>query len=98
MSKKQRVKAAAAVEQPKPRGFVPRPCSQCSAIRPAGTNYSRVYHTRANIRYCKCGFCNNTWSQYFVECTTPMVQQANGVPTVVVSCTHGISGDSSSSD
>ena len=47
----------------KPREFEARPCSSCQAIRPHGKNYSRVYCTRGNIRYCKCHFCNHTWSQ-----------------------------------
>jgi hypothetical protein len=48
---------------PVAREFEARPCSSCQAIRPHGKNYSRVYCTRGNIRYCKCHFCNHTWSQ-----------------------------------
>jgi hypothetical protein len=48
---------------PVAREFEARPCSSCQAIRPHGTNYSRVYCTRGNIRYCKCHFCNHTWAQ-----------------------------------
>ena len=48
---------------PTPREFEARPCSSCQAIRPHGKNYSRVYCTRGNIRYCKCHFCGHTWAQ-----------------------------------
>lgn len=51
------------VVAPVAREFEARPCSSCQAIRPHGTNYSRVYCTRGNIRYCKCHFCNHTWAQ-----------------------------------
>ena len=53
----------AELKLPKAREFEARPCSSCQAIRPHGKNYSRVYCTRGNIRYCKCHFCNHTWSQ-----------------------------------
>lgn len=46
-----------------PRRFTPRACTSCTALRPANTNYSRVYVTRGTVRYCKCDFCGNTWSQ-----------------------------------
>jgi hypothetical protein len=50
---------------PKPREFVPRPCSACSNLRPPNTNYSRVYGHQVVvgriIRYCRCGFCGNTY-------------------------------------
>ena len=51
------------VVAPVAREFEARPCSSCQAIRPHGKNYSRVYCTRGNIRYCKCHFCNHTWAQ-----------------------------------
>ena len=52
------------VEAPKPRAFEPRACSSCEALRPkASESYSFVYHTRGSVRYCKCKFCGNTWSQ-----------------------------------
>jgi hypothetical protein len=52
------------IEPPKPRAFEPRPCSACEALRPkTNENYSYVYHTRGTVRYCKCKFCGNTWSQ-----------------------------------
>lgn len=47
----------------KPREFEARPCTMCAAYRPHGKNYSRVYCTRMNVRYCKCAFCGNTWAQ-----------------------------------
>jgi hypothetical protein len=53
----------AVIEESKPREFEARPCSACASVRPYGKNYSRVYCTRASIRYCKCDFCGNTWSQ-----------------------------------
>ena len=49
--------------EPLAREFEARPCSSCQALRPHGKNYSRVYCTRGNIRYCKCHFCNHTWAQ-----------------------------------
>lgn len=45
------------------REFEARSCTICAGIRPHGKNYSRVYCTRGNVRYCKCGFCGNTWAQ-----------------------------------
>lgn len=59
------VKRIEVIEPPKPRvtSFVPRPCSACTALREEGSNYSRVTSTQGNIRYCKCGFCNNTWKE-----------------------------------
>lgn len=57
-------------EKPKPRvtSFVARDCTTCKALRDsdpatAGLNYSRVYATAGNVRYCKCGYCGNTWKQ-----------------------------------
>lgn len=49
---------------PKPKQFSPRPCTACAALRPANTNYSRVYSKHGKVRYCRCDFCNNTWAQY----------------------------------
>jgi hypothetical protein len=51
------------IDEPKPREFVPRDCSMCAANRPPRTNYSRVYAKHGKVRYCKCGFCGNTWAQ-----------------------------------
>jgi hypothetical protein len=53
------------VEGPQPRLYAPRPCSMCTALRPKGTNYTRVYgHGRDDnkiVRYCRCGFCGHTF-------------------------------------
>lgn len=43
------------------RTFTARPCSNCNALRPTGTNYTRVYATRGDVRYCKCHYCGTTW-------------------------------------
>ena len=58
------------VEPPKPRvtSFVARDCTMCSALREAdekarGKSFSRVYATVGRTRYCKCGYCGNTWKQ-----------------------------------
>lgn len=81
-------------EQPKPRGFVPRPCSNCTALRPPSTSYSRVYSKHGPVRYCKCDFCGNTWSQYFdiiaidVASASVSVSQSESAS---VSLGHGIS-------
>jgi hypothetical protein len=48
---------------PRVSSFVPQPCSCCTALRPADTNYSRVMSTQGRIRYCKCTFCGNTWKE-----------------------------------
>ena len=56
--------------------FTPRPCAACQAIRPANTSYSKVVTTRGKIRYCKCGFCGETWSQtisFDARNTSPIV-------------------------
>lgn len=47
----------------KPRAFVPRACTSCATYRPANTSYSEVYATRGRVRYCKCKFCQATWTQ-----------------------------------
>ena len=51
--------------KPRSTEFVPAPCSSCTAIRPANTNYSEVYSVHrqgANVvRYCRCRFCGNTF-------------------------------------
>lgn len=61
---------------PKPRAtsFVARDCTACTAIRDSdpkakGKSFSRVYATVGRTRYCKCGYCGNTWKQ--IEDTTP---------------------------
>jgi len=43
------------------RTFTAKPCSVCTALREPDTNFTRVYASRGNIRYCRCSFCNNTW-------------------------------------
>lgn len=44
--------------------FVPRDCSACSSLRgDSKESYSFVYHTAGRIRYCKCRYCGNTWTQ-----------------------------------
>ena len=48
---------------PIPREDEARPCSLCESRRPAGKSYSRVYCTKAQVRYCKCYYCGHTWSQ-----------------------------------
>ena len=48
---------------PVPREDEARPCSLCESRRPAGKSYSRVYCTKAQVRYCKCYYCGHTWSQ-----------------------------------
>lgn len=58
-----RVDSEETVAKPQPREFEARPCTICVGIRPHGKNYSRVYTTRGRVRYCKCGFCGNTWAQ-----------------------------------
>ena len=52
-----------AVDAPKPREFTPRDCTLCITSRPPRQQFSRVYAKRGKIRYCKCGYCGNTWSQ-----------------------------------
>lgn len=97
MSKKQQQQKPVeqVTEPPKPRAFVPRPCSQCTALRPPSTSYSRVYSKHGQVRYCKCDFCGNTWSQYFdiiaidVATTDANVVQSE---TVAVSLGHGTIG------
>lgn len=48
---------------PKPRVFVPRPCNACEAQRPKATSFSKVLATRGDVRYCRCEFCGNRWTQ-----------------------------------
>jgi hypothetical protein len=88
-----KVEMPKAIEEIKPRRFTPRPCTACTALRPNGASYSEVYHTRGNLRYCKCKFCGNTWSQFLELSTTPVVQseanvmkESESMPSLV----HGI--------
>ena len=48
---------------PIPREDEARPCTLCESRRPIGRSYSRVYCTKANVRYCKCSYCGHTWPQ-----------------------------------
>ena len=43
------------------RTFTAKPCSACEALRKPGTNFTRVFATRGNVRYCRCHYCGNTW-------------------------------------
>lgn len=54
---------ASAMPVPRAHSFVAQPCSCCTALRPADTNYSRVMSTQGRLRYCKCSFCGNTWKE-----------------------------------
>lgn len=49
----------------KARRYTPRPCTNCTTIRPDKKNYSEVYSTFSRTdgvyRYCRCTFCGNTW-------------------------------------
>jgi hypothetical protein len=49
--------------QPRPRSrtFTAKPCTLCTALREPDTNFTRVYASRGNVRYCRCTYCNNTW-------------------------------------
>ena len=57
------VGAVAVIESPIPREDEARPCTLCESRRPIGKSYSRVYCTKANVRYCKCSYCGHTWTQ-----------------------------------
>lgn len=51
---------------PRVRTFSAKPCSVCTALRESkedakGKNFTRVYGTVGNVRYCRCDFCGNTW-------------------------------------
>lgn len=50
---------------PKPRRYSPPQCSSCTAIRPADKDYTSVYSVKREseytIRFCKCGYCGNTF-------------------------------------
>jgi len=43
------------------RTFTAKPCAACEALREPDTNFTRVFATRGNIRYCRCHYCGNTW-------------------------------------
>jgi hypothetical protein len=48
---------------PIPREDEARPCTLCESRRPIGKSYSRVYCTKAKVRYCRCSYCGHTWPQ-----------------------------------
>ena len=52
-----------ASEGPIPREDEARPCTLCESRRPIGKSYSRVYCTKAKVRYCRCSYCGHTWPQ-----------------------------------
>jgi hypothetical protein len=52
-----------ASETPIPREDEARPCTLCESRRPIGKSYSRVYCTKAKVRYCRCSYCGHTWAQ-----------------------------------
>lgn len=84
----------------KARGFIAKPCSACTAMRPRDTNYSRVYAKRGHVRYVKCWFCGNTWSQ-FGECTSGIVtaeEMLGKTNDLALSLMNGISGISTGND
>ena len=49
------------------RTFIAKPCSLCASVREQDKtinkddNFTRVFATRGNIRYCRCHYCGNTW-------------------------------------
>jgi hypothetical protein len=57
------VEAVAVIETPIPREDEARPCTLCESRRPIGKSYSRVYCTKAKVRYCRCSYCGHTWTQ-----------------------------------
>jgi hypothetical protein len=57
------VESVAVVEAPIPREDEARPCTLCESRRPIGKSYSRVYCTKAKVRYCRCSYCGHTWAQ-----------------------------------
>lgn len=89
------------IDTPKPRGFVARPCSMCEGIRPSGTSYSRVYSKHGQLRYCKCDFCGNTWSQFFENIATCIAitdTKPLRKPEPAIALGHGIGSKPSSTD
>lgn len=94
--RKQEQKKQVAIDdalKPRPRGFTPRQCSNCAANRPAGKNYVRVYCTRGNVRFCKCHWCNFTWTQYFDICTMGVVQSIDNTVTQQTTSSSLLHGD-----
>lgn len=103
MSKKRKQPRPTTIEI-KPRAFVPRPCSACTALRDAESNYSYVYHTAGRIRYCKCKYCNNTWTQTISADQTTSAVVVTAHNSVVASASasdaqlHGISDITTGTD
>jgi hypothetical protein len=60
---------------PRVRSFVAPDCSACTALRKGPESYTRVYATvRGNVgitRYCKCGFCGNTFKSVELHINEP---------------------------
>jgi hypothetical protein len=58
-------------EEVKPKRYSPPACVMCTAVRPANTNYTEVYHTRKEygytVRYCRCKFCRDTFKDAVKE-------------------------------
>lgn len=71
MSKKRQQNNATVIlasnPRPRVRTFTAKPCTACTALRESdpsvdGTaNFTRVFATRGNVRYCRCHYCQNTW-------------------------------------
>ncbi len=65
------IEVTAIVTGEKPRArvrtFIAKPCSLCASVREQdktinkADNFTRVFATRGNIRYCRCHYCGNTW-------------------------------------
>lgn len=43
------------------RTFTAKPCTLCANLREKDSNFTRVFATRGNVRYCRCHYCGNTW-------------------------------------
>jgi hypothetical protein len=58
------------IAQPRVRTYAAKQCSACSVARSndpnvkATDNFTRVFATRGNVRYCRCDYCKNTWKDY----------------------------------
>jgi hypothetical protein len=65
-----------------PRRYVPPQCTMCTALRGDDTNdYTRVVSTQREtgliVRYCKCGFCGNTF-----KALERIAQNSQGAETI----------------
>ncbi len=52
--------------RPRSRTFTAKQCTACTARRAAlgidpAANFTRVYATRGDVRYCRCYHCGNEW-------------------------------------